>query len=173
MSELTTRNYVFDEPVEGGRAVLPKGEYPFTILEINAIEISKAGNQVLPLKLEFTGTAGETATVYEKLVFTQAAKWKIDSFLKCTLGGAMTPGKSVNFDDPRFVAWLEKNGKGRAKLKIETYTAKDGTAKERNAVESFLWESTKLNGTTVTAPPPARVPEPQQVASLSDDEIPF
>ena len=164
MSNLTT-DFLSAEPEEHNFTVLPKGEYPFTILEINEFEQSRAGNDMLPLKLEFTGPAG-TSNVFENLVFTEKAIFKINQFLAAV---AIPKGTRINFRDPEFIKYL-KVKTGRAMLDIETYQNKAGKTVEKNVVASFLY-----GGSSKRDEVPAHRAAPVAPAAEDDDDsdLPF
>lgn len=163
MSQDLTTYFVTAEPEENTFAVFPKGEYPFTILEINSFEVSRAGNDMLPIKLEFADGSGSTSNVYENLVFTEKALFKINQFLAAI---KIPIGTAINFRDPKFIAYLKKQS-GRALLGVETYTDKNGKEREKNVVEKFVYEGTSKRET-----PPAARPAPV-VPADDDDSIPF
>jgi len=156
-------NYTYEEPTQ--HVLFEEGEYPFTILEINEVEYSKGtGNPYIPIKLEFKDEGGRTTTVYENLVFTEKAKWKIDSFLKCVWPSA-EEGKRIGWRDAAFLAWLKKL-KGVAKLGVEPV---QGKAYDRNKVLEFLPATAKAASKPAAAPafvPPA-------VEEEEEDSIPF
>lgn len=162
MSDLTT-DFLQTEPEEHNFTVLPKGEYPFTILEINAFEQSRAGNDMLPLKLEFTGPGG-TSNVFENLVFTDKAIFKIKQFLAAV---AIPNGTRINFRDPEFIKYL-KVKTGRAMLDIETYQNKAGKTVEKNVVASFLY-----GGSSKRDEVPAHRATPAPVEEAEEDDVPF
>ncbi|MBK1883696.1 DUF669 domain-containing protein [Luteolibacter pohnpeiensis] len=166
---MNLNDYTFEEPVEKEFSVFEDGEYPFTILEINALTTSTTGNPMIPLKLEFTDE-DEKTTVYENLVFTDKAKYKIDQFLKCVCG-TLKPGRKINFEDPDFLRWLQVRT-GRAKLTSEKVKGKDY---RRNKVVSFVYESTSIEGTSVRTPAAKASPPstPVEAEVIDDDDIPF
>jgi len=160
MSNIDPNNFLMEEPEDREFIVLPEGEYPFVILEINQMETSKSGNPMIPLKLEFTGPGGST-TVYEYLVFADKAAFKIKQFLKSI---AVPIGQRVDFEDPQFLKWV-KAQKGRAKLGVEPV---QGKTYDRNKVEAFVYDKA---ATAAGGPPAAKakvVPEDEV-----DDDIPF
>ena len=159
---LDPRNFLMEEPEERDFTVLQKGDYPFAIAEINAMTTTqKTGADMLPIKFEFTGHDGEKATVYENFVFTEAAAFKIKQFLKSV---AVPIGQRVDFEDPKFLAWLKKQT-GRARLGIENVKGKTKDY-DRNKIEAFLYEKSAPAGG-----PPAAAPVAAKVED--DDEIPF
>lgn len=83
-----------------GFMLLDEGDY---IVEVTGVEIgfSKAGNEMLTLScsVEPHGT-----TVYERLVFTDKALWKVDQVLK---GLGVAPEKGTDLDMTE--EWCKKN----------------------------------------------------------------
>jgi hypothetical protein len=165
MSDLTT-DFLSAEPEEHNFTVLPKGEYPFTILEINAFEQSRAGNDMLPLKLEFTGDAGATSNVYENLVFTEKAIFKINQFLAAV---SIPEGTRINFRDPEFIKYL-KVKTGRAMLDIESYQNKAGKTVKKNVVASFLYGGSSKRD---EVPAHRAAPAPDPADDDDDTDAPF
>lgn len=164
MSEDLLRNYTYAEPEEGGnRILLPKGEYPFRVAEVNDVEYARAtNNPYIPIRLEVTGEEG-TAKVYENLVFTEKAKWKIDSFLKAIWGKA-EEGKRIDWTSPEFIQWLIGRT-GRCKVKVAPVKGKDY---DRNEVDEFLYDRDASAAVKKEAPPVAAPAD-----DVDDDDIPF
>lgn len=165
MSDDLRSNYVFEEPVQREFTVLEKGEYPFEVAEIFEFETSKKGNDMLPVELR-VGHPGETTKITEYLVFTKAAKWKIDGFLKSIHGGVLEPGKKIDFDN---LGWLQAR-RGTCEVDVETFTKKDGSEGKRNMITRFTYPTTTLEGRTVTTP---SSPVGEDDPDLEDDDIPF
>ena len=106
-------NYTFVEPTVKEYVVLDDGVYSFNIEEIGGVIISKNGNPYIPLELTFIHNDKKT-TVYDSLVFTDNTKYKIDSFLKSTLGSKLQFGYNINWKDQHFIDLLkEQTGKAR------------------------------------------------------------
>ena len=163
-----TRDFTAEEPEERDFSVFPKGEYPFDILEINEFAVSKAGNDKLPLKLQFKDEAGNTSNVFEDLVFTEKALFKINQFL-ASIG--VPKGTRINWRDPEFVKYL-KVKTGRAVLGVETYTDKSGKEREKNVVERFVYDGTSKRDDSPPAhkAAPAAAPVDEEI---DDKDLPF
>lgn len=156
-------NYTFDEPEEKGPVnVLPKGEYEFEVVDVYEWEESSKGNDMLPIKLKIDGGKHGAGQTYENLVFTDSAKWKIDQFLKSIFGGKMKPGRSVDFETAK--DWMIGK-RGRCRVRVSKVKGKNY---ERNEVDAFLYEGTKIEGRTVKTSP-APDPDPDD----EDDDVPF
>jgi hypothetical protein len=160
-------NYEYDEPNEfTNKEPFPKGEYPFRVLEINAVtQTKKTGADMIPIKLEFSNDAGETVDVYENLIFTEKAKWKIDSFLKA-VWPKMEKGRKIAWLDDSFIDWLKKQ-KGRAVLKVEPVQGKDYF---RNEVDHYIYGAEGSQAVKAQAPAPVL---PSGPPAADDDNIPF
>lgn len=160
MAHLDPSNFIYDEPEDKDKIVFAKGIYKFRITEINSMTESKeARNPMLPIKFEFSRADGKTTTVYDNLVFTDTAKWKISQFLSCICGPGIKPGRKIDFNDADFLEWVKKQT-GTARLKVEQVQGKDY---DRNSIEAFIFSATD-------APKSAPAPEP---ADDEDDAIPF
>lgn len=160
-----TRDFTAEEPEERDFSVFPKGEYPFSILEINEFAVSKAGNDKLPLKLQFKDEAGNTSNVFEDLVFTEKALFKINQFLASV---GVPKGTRINWRDDEFRKYL-KIKTGRAILGIETYTDKSNKEREKNVVERFVYDGTSKRDDAPPAHKAAADPAPE----MEDNDIPF
>jgi hypothetical protein len=121
----------------GSRRTLPPGEYFFKVLpEVEFSEtyvirtedsVSNAGNEQIILALEIGNKEG-TVKVADYLAFTEAAAWKISTFLKAV--GAY-PGSGVDIDlhadmfigmKGRCETMLEKKG-DYENVKVKRYIA--------------------------------------------------
>jgi hypothetical protein len=150
------------------------GEYHVKIIDFDWKIARSSGNDVLSLKLQ----TDSGVIIYDNLVFTENAMWKIDHALKCFLPskGVEAPKKGENFDMNN--DWVHENlhqADGWVSLSKGTSTS----GKTRNEVEAYLpprkrpvqGSTTKpaapaTTSATTTKPAPAK-PEPD------DDEIPF
>lgn len=165
MSDLTT-DFLSAEPEEHNFTVLPKGEYPFDILEINAFSVSKAGNDMLPLKLQFKDGNGNTSDVFENLVFTEKALFKINQFLAAV---AVPKGTRINFRDPEFIKYLKAKS-GSALLDVEKYTNKSGKEVEKNVVVGYVYGGSSRRD---EIPAHRETPKAAPVEEEDDSDIPF
>jgi len=165
MSDDLLKNYTYAEPEEGGaRVLLPPGEYPFRVVEVNSVEYSqKTNNPYIPVKIEVTGKEG-VSTCYENLVFTEKAKWKIDSFLKSIWGKAEV-GRRIDWTDPKFTGWLVGRT-GHCKIKV---APSQGKYTERNEVEAFLYDRDQSAAVKKEMPAPAATPAVED----DDENLPF
>lgn len=168
-----TTDFMSAPPEEREFTVFEKGEYPFTIHEINTFEQSKAGNDMLPVQLKFTRPDGESVIVLERLVFTEKALFKIHQFIAAC---GIPNGTRINFRDDEFIKYL-KSKTGRAVLSVETFTKKDGGEGRKNEVASFVYEGTSKRDEPVqksaASGPPAHRAAPPADDFQEDDDIPF
>jgi len=161
MANLDPTRIVFEEPEERDFVVFPKGVYKFRILEINEIKLSRENSSpMLPVKLECERANGETTTVFDNILLTDAAKWKLNAFLKCLGKDAMKSGKELSLEDPHVISWMKRQT-GNVRLKVERPPGKDY---DRNTVENYIYS--KSAEEVKPAPKPV-IPED------ADDDIPF
>lgn len=114
-------SYKASEPSVAPEAVKP-GEYACEI--INAEEgKAQSGNPIITLKLRLENGA----LLYERLVFTPAAYWKIDSF-RAAIGDTVQPDEEVNIEADELVGRT-----GRIRVVNETYEGR-----LRNKVAAWL-----------------------------------
>lgn len=158
-------DFTSGEPVENEFTVFEDGDYPFKILEMNEIEQSSAGNDMLPMKLEFSRPDGKTVVVYEHLVFTEKAIFKINQFLASV---KIPTGTRINFRDSEFIKYIKAKS-GVATLMSEPVK---GKTYMRNKVAKFLY-----NGTSKRDEIPAHKPAPPKAPVVpppdEEDDIPF
>ena len=81
---------------QGLDITLPEGIYEFVVADAND-KRSQGGNDMIELQLIIKGPDGQESKVYDNLVFTPKAFWKIDMFRVCT-GDKVVKGQSVEFD---------------------------------------------------------------------------
>jgi hypothetical protein len=123
----------------GGHDVLPEGDYDFVVDDAGEKESAKH-NPMIELQLVVTHN-GTSVRVFDNLVFTKAAFWKIDQFRSCT-GDTLVEGAEVNFEAEDCI-----DRKGRCHLIVDTYEGRS-----RNKVDAYL-------------PPAIASKEPQQAIS--------
>jgi len=107
----------------------PEGEYEFAVIAA-ADKVSSGGNDMIELKLEIIGPdieEGHGAIVYENLVFTDSAFFKIDQF-RASVGEEIREGEEINIESADLVGLS-----GRCALAVETFKGKT-----RNRVNKFL-----------------------------------
>lgn len=110
------------------RDLLVEGEYLLTVKEWESKIAKKSGNEMIELKVKTDGAAA----FYDRLVFTEEAEWRIDSFLKA-IGKAPAVGASVNFDDD-----LLKEVRAWAKVGVEEYTDDRNQKRKKNVVLEWI-----------------------------------
>jgi hypothetical protein len=108
------------------RIILKPGEHNFEVVDANEKK-SEAGNDYIELKLR---VGEEQASVYDNLVFTDAAMWKVSQFLYAT-GLAKSEGESINLVEEDCLGLT-----GRCLIK----TGKDKNKQDRNEIDSYLFE---------------------------------
>jgi hypothetical protein len=139
---------------QGLDVTVPEGVYDFTVADANDKQ-SSSGNDMIELQLLIKGQDGEEVRIYDNLVFTPKAFWKIDMFRVCT-GDKLVAGQSVAFDA---TDCLDRTGK--CYVILDKYEGR-----ERNKVKEYLDPAEiKDSQKPVKAQEPASPP--------IDDEIPM
>ena len=136
----------------GGFAVWPPGEYDFEVSEAEDTT-SKAGNDMIKLKLFVYDREGNRLVVFDYLV--SSAAWKIKAF-------AEAAGMLSDFDAGELDAALMIGRTGRARIGLEKQEGFD----ERNKVLAYVKKPAAS-----TAPVLRRASVP--AGAGLDDEIPF
>ena len=158
------------------------GDYPFAI--INATEtLSKAGNEMINLEIQVDVGAEKPMTVYDRLVFTTKALFRIKDFCDGVGLGEQWEGGMLDAEDclgiegtAHLVLGLE-NDKGKRYMEVGWYVKPKGFA-ETPAPASRLSPAAqkKLDkareGIAAKAPTPA-TEKPVGVVPFDDENIPF
>lgn len=90
--------YTASEPVEGGAAPLEDGPYQVTVEDAGE-ETAKSGNEMIKLTLAINGRNNK---LFERLVFTENAFWKIDG-VRAALGFKVTAGETLEIKADDFI----------------------------------------------------------------------
>jgi hypothetical protein len=109
----------------GGQEILPEGDYAFVVDDAGEKESAK-GNPMIELQIVVTHN-GTSARIFDNLVFTKTAFWKIDQFRLCT-GDTLVEGQEVSLEAEDCI-----DRKGRCHLIVDVYEARS-----RNKVDSYL-----------------------------------
>ena len=111
--------------------VLPDGSpWDFKVEDATEKE-SQAGNEMIELQIRILVPGSDKGPlVYDNLVFTEKAYWKIDAFRECT-GEKLVPGQRVVFNADDCI-----DRRGRVALKIEVYEGRS-----RNKVDYYILPS--------------------------------
>lgn len=106
--------------------LLPDGEYYFRV-KGGEFQLSKAGNEMLVVELH---NEEHNATIWDNLVFTEKALWKVDAFLRC-LGTHPDKGEEFDFDNEYVQSLIGKSGLVR--LRTDEYEGK-----KKNKVDAYI-----------------------------------
>lgn len=125
-----------DDGHHGGWTLLPEGFYPFRVERMERERYQ--GSQKMPqcpmakLTLSVTGTDGSETQVQQRLYITRNQLWKVSRFMESVGRGRNGAGKVI-------VDWGGIEGStGWAKLKVRSYTGRDGQERQTNDVEWFV-----------------------------------
>ena len=157
-----------DDGSHGGWTLLPEGFYPFRVEKMERERYQ--GSQKMPqcpmakLTLAVAGTDGRETSVQQRLYITRNQLWKVSRFMESV-------GRSRNEAGKVIIDWDGIEGMGGfVKLKVRSYTGRDGQERQTNDVEWFVkpeeqqeaWESYDAACRAAAA---QAAPAPQQQAA--------
>lgn len=157
-----------DDGSHGGWTLLPEGFYPFRVERMERERYQ--GSQKMPqcpmakLTLAVAGTDGRETSVQQRLYITRNQLWKVSRFMESVGRGRNEAGKVI-------IDWGGIEGMGGfVKLKVRSYTGRDGQERQTNDVEWFVkpeeqqeaWESYDAACRAAAA---QAAPAPQQQAA--------
>ena len=157
-----------DDGSHGGWTLLPEGFYPFRVERMERERYQ--GSQKMPqcpmakLTLAVAGTDGRETAVQQRLYITRNQLWKVSRFMESVGRGRNEAGKVI-------IDWGGIEGMGGfVKLKVRSYTGRDGQERQTNDVEWFVkpeeqqeaWESYDAACRAAAA---QAAPAPQQQAA--------
>lgn len=160
-------SYKQSEPKSGAFFVEP-GTYGVEI--VKAVEkVSQNGNPMIALTCEIKlPDGGSGPTVWDNLVFTPKASWKIDQVL-ASIGRAVVPGEDCTVEADDLV------GAEGVAIIGEEPGAKNPSDKF-NCIERWIYGEEKSEWQRKQARPTSTRPQasgPAQAAADPDDDIPF
>jgi hypothetical protein len=112
-----------------GLPILPDGDYDFSVSEARE-KVSSSGNPMIELTLRIKSKGAPPVRVFDNLVFTPNAFWRIDAFRIAT-GETVPAGQKVNFEAEDC---LDRSGRcilysdsynGKVRNKVAEYLAPD------------------------------------------------
>lgn len=125
-----------DDGQHGGWTLLPEGFYPFRVEKMERGRYQ--GSQKMPqcpmakLTLAVAGTDGRETAVQQRLYITRNQLWKVSRFMESVGRGRNEAGKVI-------IDWGGIEGMGGfVKLKVRSYTGRDGQERQTNDVEWFV-----------------------------------
>ena len=151
----------------GGWTLLPEGFYPFRVERMERERYQ--GSQKMPqcpmakLTLAVTGADGRDTAVQQRLYITRNQLWKVSRFMESVGRGRNEAGKVI-------IDWGGIEGMGGfVKLKVRSYTGRDGQERQTNDVEWFVKpeeqeEAWKSYDAACRAAAAQSAPAPQQQA---------
>lgn len=156
-----------DDGSHGKWTLLPEGFYPFRVERMERERYQ--GSQKMPqcpmakLTLAVTGADGRDTSVQQRLYITRNQLWKVSRFMESVGRGRNEAGKVI-------IDWGGIEGStGWVKLKVRSYTGRDGQERQTNDVEWFVKpeeqeEAWKSYDAACRAAAAQAVPAPQQQA---------
>lgn len=124
--------YTTGDPQEGGTAtLLEPGDHRFKIVNATEKTARNSGNPMIEVESRVINPDGsEGRKIYDNLVFTEKALWKIDQFL-AAIGAHPGKGKKITLDAEDLI--------GR-EFRAQVIITKDNKDRDRNEIESYLFE---------------------------------
>lgn len=156
-----------DDGQYGRWTLLPEGFYPFRVEKMERERYQ--GSQKMPqcpmakLTLSVTGADGRDTAVQQRLYITRNQLWKVSRFMESVGRGRNGAGKVI-------IDWGGIEGStGWVKLKVRSYTGRDGQERQTNDVEWFVKpeeqeEAWKSYDAACRAAAAQAAPAPQQQA---------
>jgi hypothetical protein len=162
-NEILDWNARIEDDGKGEFTILPPGEYTFRVTNVEFTHSNRTNAPMAAVTLEVEYD-GELVNVFDYLVLTKKAEWKLCSFFRCI--GMKKHGESIVMNWNKAIG-----GVGRAKIYTEKFTKKDGTPGESNKVKSYIDPPiASASSPRQSAPPPvlspSRPPMPPAQASL-------
>lgn len=161
----------WDDEVEEGApfVLLPEGEYPFVITNLEKGIYEKPANReskvpdnapMATVTLEITAPTGEVATLTEKFYLYKKMQWKINQFFT-SIGAPKNEEGKVRMN------WgMVLGARGKAKVTVNTYTNREGKEGQNNRIDSFLepetpnYQNTAPQGQQMAQQPPMQQATP-------------
>lgn len=146
----------------GSFSLLPEGLYDIEVVDAEE-RTSQKGNQMIALTLEARHPDGYPSRVWDYLVSTPAAVFKIKQFCDAAgLTAEFTAGTLT-----------ESHCRGRRlKAKVFVESGRDGY-QDRNAVREYVATSDIGGGGIATMPEQVQATAAAAPAAVGDDDIPF
>jgi hypothetical protein len=150
-----------DGTPKSGFDLLPDGEYDIEVIEAEE-RTSQKGNQMIALTLQARHPDGYDSRVWDYLVSTAAAVFKIKMFCEAT-------GLESQFQSGRLTAEECVGRKSRARITIEE--GREGFS-DRNSVAEYVASDGSAGG-IATMPSDTPAEATSQPAAVTDEQIPF
>lgn len=106
-------------------STIAEGDYPFVVISAED-RISKNGNEMIAIEMEFTVSDDRTITVYDYLTFTDAALFKIKQFCDAVGLADKWAAGELNADDCIGLEGSARLEKGDQYMQVAWYIPKGG-----------------------------------------------
>lgn len=148
-----------DGSARGSFQLLPVGDYDIEVIEAEE-RTSQKGNQMIALTLQARHPDGYDARVWDYLVSTPAAVFKIRMFCEAA-------GLEKQFESGRLTAKDCLGAKTKARIIVED--GRDGFS-DRNSVAEYVTRTDSPSGGIATQPVTT---QDAHVPQIGEDQIPF
>lgn len=149
-------------------STIADGDYPFVVISAEN-RVSKNGNEMIAIEMEFTVADSRTITVYDYLTFTDAALFKIKQFCDAVGLADKWAAGELNADDCIGLEGSARLEKGDQYMQVAWYIPKGGW--KESPTRKTLSESEKKQGLE-TLREKIKQQDKANAASANDD-IPF
>jgi hypothetical protein len=125
-------SYTTGKPQEGGGAapLLEPGDYRFRIVNATQKTARESRNEMIEIEARVINSDGtEGRKIYDNLVFTEKALWKVDQFM-AAIGVHPGEGREITIDAEDLIG-----REFRATVRI----SKDNKDRDRNEIDAYLF----------------------------------
>lgn len=145
---------------------LPEGDYVFEVTDLKkeyfsgSAKLPACPRAAMTLKV-YSEDMSRSVTVYEGLLLCAKMEWRVSGFLRCV--GMKKHGQKVRPNWDHMIG-----ASGVAHFKVEDYTGKDGTTRQRNHLDTYI----DKDGTAPVAPVKS-ASDFSSIPNGAEEEIPF
>jgi len=149
-----------------GAELLPEGEYTFTVTKVDKTTSQSSGAPMAVVTLQFSGPDDAAIDVYDYLVLTRSAEWKLSAFFRAI--GLKKHG------EPFMMDWDAAEGcTGRAELYIDEFEKQSGGKARKNKVQRYIDKDAGAEMVTAVPVPASTRPPRFEPDPMPEDDIPY
>ena len=124
--------------------MIPAGIYRGSIVSAEEVIAKSSGNEMISLTWEVDGNH---ALIYDNLVFTEKAAWKIDTLLKATGHAPANKGDEIELNADDMIGWAAPLNVG-----VDKYVDGAGNEREKNVIVQYVTNKPEVVEPTVVDP---------------------